>query len=144
MAASNKGRLSKLMIVACILALGACGGPNFSQLKKGALRVMEGEVDNVVRSEVPFDKKMLSLTSVGFANGQGITLVGIQPGVNKGKQVRVTAEFIGNVNGTDVFTVKQIVALKAQEAELAPAPAASAASVPPVAPAPGEAASAGQ
>lgn len=143
MAASNKGCLGKLAIVACAVALSACGGPNFSQLKKGALRVMEGEVDNVVRSEVPFDKKMLSLTSVGFANGQGITLVGIQPGVNKGKQVRVTAEFIGNVNGTDVFTVKQIVALQAQEALVAPAPAAVA-SVPPAAPASSEAAAAGQ
>ncbi len=112
----------KLFAVVGSLLLAACMGPNFSQLEKGSLRVLEGEVDNVMRSEIPYDKKILSLTSVGFANGQGITLVGIQPGVNKGKQVRVTAEFIGNINGTDVFTVKQISALKAPEAEVIPAP----------------------
>lgn len=113
----------KPFAVAGSLLLAACMGPNFSQLEKGSLRVLEGEVDNVMRSEIPYDKKILSLTSVGFANGQGITLVGIQPGVNKGKQVRVTAEFIGNINGTDVFTVKQINALKAPEVEIIPATA---------------------
>jgi len=113
----------KLFALAGSLLLAACMGPNFSQLEKGSLRILEGEVDNVMRSEIPYDKKILSLTSVGFANGQGITLVGIQPGVNKGKQVRVTAEFIGNINGTDVFTVKQISALKAPEVEIIPAPA---------------------
>lgn len=105
------------------LMLSACGGPGFSQMEKGAQRVIEGEVDTVVRSEVPHDKKMLSLTSVGFANGQGITLVGIQPGVSKGKQMRVTAEFIDNINGTDVFAVKQISLVSAPEAEIKPASA---------------------
>jgi hypothetical protein len=122
---SKSASLKTLTAVAGLM-LSACGGPGFSQMEKGAQRVIEGEVDTVVRSEIPYDKKMLSLTSVGFANGQGITLVGIQPGVSRGKQMRVTAEFIGNINGTDVFTVRQISVVNASEAEVTPASAPAA------------------
>lgn len=99
----------------CCLVLSACFGPRFSQLEKGSLRTAEGQIDNVTRGEMPYEKKMLSITSVGFADGQSITIIGIQPGLTKGKRVRITAEFIGNINGTDAFTLRQIDTLAAHE-----------------------------
>ncbi len=90
------------------LALSACFSPRLSQLEKGSSRTVEGQIDNVTRGELPYEKKMLSYTSVGFVDGQSITLIGIQPGLTKGKRVRVRAEFIGNINGTDAFTLQQI------------------------------------
>lgn len=95
------------------LALSACFSPRLSQLEKGSLRTVEGQIDNVTRGEMPYQKKMLSYTSVGFVDGQGITLVGVQPGLTRGKRVRITAEFIGNINGTDTFTLQQIDAVAA-------------------------------
>ena len=97
------------------LALSACFGPRLSQLEKGSARTVEGQIDNVTRGELPYEKKMLSFTSVGFVDGQSITLVGIQPGLTKGKRVRIRAEFIGNINGTDTFTLQQVDALAARE-----------------------------
>ena len=121
-------QLMNLVIVAGVFLTGCVSTSTFDE-KQAELAACQKQAKSDLdacksaRSEIPYDKKILSLTSVGFANGQGITLVGIQPGVNKGKQVRVTAEFIGNINGTDVFTVKQISALKAPEVEIIPAPA---------------------
>jgi hypothetical protein len=70
---------------------------------------MSGEIDNIIRTELPYqDKEMLSITSIGFANGQGISLVGLQPGLNKGKKVRIQAEFFENIRGTDVFKAVKI------------------------------------
>ena len=96
------------------LVLSACFSPRLSQLEKGSLRTVEGQIDNVTRGELPYEKKMLSFTSVGFLDGQSITLVGIQPGLTRGKRVRIRAEFIRNINGTDAFTLQQIEALAAR------------------------------
>ena len=96
------------------LLLTACGGVNYSHHEAGDLMVVEGLVDNVVRSEIPNKKRIFSVTSVGFENGQGANLVGLYPGISRGKRVKITAEFMENVNGTDLFKVKQIIAVSAQ------------------------------
>lgn len=85
-----------------------CGGPGFTHLKKGAPVSMSGEIDNLIRTELPYDKEMLSVTSVGFTTGQGISLIGLQPGLSKGKKVKIQAEFFENIRGTDVFKASQI------------------------------------
>ena len=91
-----------------LLPLG-CGGPSFTHLKKGSVVSMSGEIDNIIRTELPYeDKEILSITSIGFASGQGISLIGLQPGLSKGKKVRVQGEFFGNIRGTDVFRAVQI------------------------------------
>ncbi|MBI3608506.1 MAG: hypothetical protein HY207_11120 [Nitrospirae bacterium] len=97
------------VLVVLLLPLG-CGGPGFTHLKKGALMSMSGEIDNIIRTELPYDKEMLSVTSVGFTSGQGISLIGVQPGLNKGKRIKIQGEFFQNIRGTDVFKVTQISA----------------------------------
>ena len=99
----------KLMVLLFLLIPLGCGGPSFSNLKKGSLASMSGEIDNIIRTELPYqDKEMLSITSIGFANGQGISLIGLQPGLNKGKKVHIQAEFFENIRGTDVFKAIKI------------------------------------
>ena len=97
------------VLVVLVIALG-CSGPGFSHLKKGAPISMSGEIDNIIRTELPYDKELLSVTSVGFTSGQGISLIGVQPGLNKGKRIKLQGEFFQNIRGTDVFKVTQIVA----------------------------------
>jgi hypothetical protein len=97
------------VLVVLVIALG-CGGPGFTHLKKGAPISMSGEIDNIIRTELPYDKEMLSVTSIGFISGQGISLIGLQPGLNKGKHIKIQGEFFQNIRGTDVFKVTQIVA----------------------------------
>ena len=97
------------VLVVLVIALG-CGGPGFTHLKKGAPISMSGEIDNIIRTELPYDKEMLSVTSIGFISGQGISLIGLQPGLNKGKRIKIQGEFFQNIRGTDVFKVTQIVA----------------------------------
>ena len=63
----------------------------------------------MIRSELPYeDKQILSVTSVGFASGQGISVIGIHPGLTKGKKIRIQAEYFDNIRGTDVFKLLQV------------------------------------
>lgn len=99
----------KIALFFLLLTLIGCGGPGFTHLKKGSLVSMTGEIDNIIRTELPYeDQEILSITSVGFSSGQGISLIGLQPGLSKGKKVRVQGEFFGNIRGTDVFKAVQI------------------------------------
>lgn len=98
----------KLAALLCLLIPLGCGGPSFTQLKQGSMAAVSGEIDNIIRTELPYDKEMLSITSIGFANGQGISLIGLQPGLSKGKKVRIQAEFFENIRGTDVFKATKI------------------------------------
>ncbi len=102
-------RRMTVVLAALVLALG-CSGPGFSHLKEGAPVSMSGEIDNIIRTELPYDKEMLSVTSIGFTSGQGISLIGLQPGLNKGKHIKLQGEFFQNIRGTDVFKVTQISA----------------------------------
>ncbi|MBI3358743.1 MAG: hypothetical protein HY201_01395 [Nitrospirae bacterium] len=86
-----------------LLTFIGCGG-SFSSLKKGAKTIVTGEIDAIERMEVFLDeKKKLSVTVVSFASGQGIALIGLQPGLSKGKRVKIDAEFFENLQGTDLF-----------------------------------------
>ncbi len=85
-----------------------CGGAGFTHLKKGTKVFMSGEIDNIIHTEVPYDKEMLSVTAVGFVSGQGIALIGLHPGLTKGKRIKIQAEFFENIRGTDVFRAVQI------------------------------------
>lgn len=70
----------KIALLFLLLIQVACGGPGFTHLKKGSLVSMPGEIDNIIRTEFPYDdKEMISITSVGFASVQGISLIGLQP-----------------------------------------------------------------
>lgn len=104
----NVMKIVPILTIAGVLA--ACGGGSYSHYEAGNLVVMEGVVDNVVRSDIPNKKLIYSVTSVGFENGEGVNLVGIYPGISRGKHVKITAEFVENVNGTDLFKVRQIAA----------------------------------
>lgn len=114
-------------VLVMLMGLTACGGGSYSHYEKGAQVVVEGVVDNVVRSDIPYKKKLYSLTAVGFENGQGVTLVGIYPGISRGKRIRLSAEFVENINGTDLFKAVQVssVAPAPRPAAAAPAPAES-------------------
>jgi hypothetical protein len=101
--------------------LAGCASNPYSHYEKGQQMIVDGEVDNIVRTDVARQKKIYSLTAVGFTNGQGVTLVGIHPGLSRGKRVKVIAEFTENLNGTDVFRVVQIAPATVATAEL-PAP----------------------
>lgn len=108
-------RFALIPLVLLLLLSEGCGGPGFTHLKKGAPVSMSGEIDNLIRTELPYDKEMLSVTSVGFTTGQGISLIGLQPGLSKGKKVRIQAEFFENIRGTDVFKATQITTEPAGE-----------------------------
>ncbi|MFZ5864069.1 MAG: hypothetical protein ACOYXR_14690 [Nitrospirota bacterium] len=92
-----------------------CGGSGFTHMKKGTKTTLSGEIDNIIHTEVPYDNEMLSITAVGFASGQGIALIGLHPGLTKGKQIKVQAEFFENIRGTDVFRAIQITTLAAPD-----------------------------
>lgn len=94
-----------------------CGGPSFSLFKKGTQTTLKGEIDTIERTEVTYDEKPLSVTMIGLASGEGVTLVGLQPGLGKGKIVKIEAVFFENIQGTDVFKVRKITPMKT-----APAP----------------------
>jgi hypothetical protein len=57
-------------------------GPSFTRLKQGSTVAMSVEIDNIIRTELPYDKEMLSITFIGFANGQGLSLIGLQRGLS--------------------------------------------------------------
>lgn len=94
-------------LLVMVVPLG-CGGAGLTHLKKGTKVSMSGEIDNIIHTEVPYDNEMLAVTAVGFASGQGIALIGLHPGLTKGKHIKVQAEFFENIRGTDVFRVVQI------------------------------------
>lgn len=71
-------------------------------------RIIEGQVDNVVLSEVADKKDFLSVTHVGFANGQGISLIGAHPGLSKGKTVKLKVRFYKEIRGTLYYKQMEI------------------------------------
>ncbi len=85
----------------------ACGG-GLATIKKGTKVTVSGEIDNIIHTELPYEKEMLSVAAVGFTSGQSIALIGLHPGLNKGKRIKVQAEFFENIRGTDVFRAIQI------------------------------------
>jgi hypothetical protein len=94
-------------LLVMVVPLG-CGGAGLTHMKKGTTVSMSGEIDNIIHTELPYEKEMLSVTAVGFASGQGIALIGLHPGLTKGKHIKVQAEFFENIRGTDVFRAIQI------------------------------------
>ncbi len=98
---------SAVLLIVVAFAIG-CGGAALTQMKKGTKVSMSGEIDNLIHTELPYEKEMLSVTAVGFTSGQSIALIGLHPGLNKGKRIKVQAEFFENIRGTDVFRSVQI------------------------------------
>lgn len=98
---------SAVLVMVVAFAIG-CGGAAMSHLKKGTKISVSGEIDNLIHTELPYEKEMLSITAVGFTSGQSIALIGLHPGLNKGKRIKVQAEFFQNIRGTDVFRAVQI------------------------------------
>jgi hypothetical protein len=96
-----------LVLILIALPL-ACGGSGIANMKKGTKVTVAGEIDNIIHTELPYEKEMLSVTAVGFSSGQSIALIGLHPGLNKGKRIKVQAEFFENIRGTDVFRAIQI------------------------------------
>ncbi len=96
-----------MVLILVASALG-CGGAALTNMKKGTKVSMAGEIDNLIHTELPYEKEMLSVTAVGFTSGQSIALIGLHPGLNKGKRIKVQAEFFENIRGTDVFRAIQI------------------------------------
>ena len=86
----------------------ACGGAGIANMKKGTKVTVSGEIDNLIHTELPYEKEMLSVAAVGFTSGQSIALIGLHPGLNKGKRIKIQAEFFENIRGTDVFRAIQI------------------------------------
>ena len=116
-------RMALVFALSLLAGLTACGGGSYSHYEKGTQLVIEGTVDNVVRSDIPHKKQIYTLTGVGFENGQGVTLVGIYPGINRGKKIKLSAEFVENINGTDLFKVVQITSVAPIPQPAAAAPA---------------------
>ncbi len=96
-----------LLLMVFLLPL-ACGGAGIANMKKGTKVTVSGEIDNLIHTELPYEKEMLSVAAVGFTSGQSIALIGLHPGLNKGKRIKVQAEFFKNIRGTDVFRAIQI------------------------------------
>ena len=78
---------------------------------------MEGQVDNVVLSDVAEKKDFLSVTHVGFSNGQGISLVGVHPGLSKEKQVKLKVKFYKVLHGTTYYELIDITTGMAPKTE---------------------------
>ncbi len=108
-------RTSIAVIIFSLLAAG-CGG-SLSQFKPGTRVSMQGEIDEILHRDVQDEKQLISVTSIGFRNGQGISLLGLQPGASKGKAVKISGEFWKNISGTDVFRLIQIAPLEEKKAE---------------------------
>jgi hypothetical protein len=72
------------------------------------LRVVEGQIDNVLMTEIADGDGFVSVTHVGFTDGQGVSLVGIHPGLSKGKTVKLKLRFYKVIGGTPYFDVLQI------------------------------------
>ncbi|MEW6683668.1 MAG: hypothetical protein AB1451_12215 [Nitrospirota bacterium] len=100
--------LRKTLVLILVALPLACGGSGIANMKKGTKVTVSGEIDNIIHTELPYEKEMLSVTAVGFTSGQSIALIGLHPGLNKGKRIKVQAEFFENIRGTDVFRAIQI------------------------------------
>lgn len=109
------GSVRNAAVLILLALLLACGGAGIANMKKGTKVSVAGEIDNIIHTELPYEKEMLSVTAVGFTSGQSIALIGLHPGLNKGKRIKVQAEFFGNIRGTDVFRVVQIATESASE-----------------------------
>jgi len=104
----NVGRRTVVFVLVALLL--ACAGPGIANMKKGTKVTASGEIDNIIHTEMPYEKEMLSVTAVGFTSGKSIALIGLHPGLTKGKRIRVQAEFFENIRGTDVFRAIHISA----------------------------------
>ncbi len=72
------------------------------------LRVVEGQIDNILYSEIADKRAFLSVTHVGFSDGYGISLVGVYPGLSKGKTVKLKLRFYKVIRGTSYYKVLAI------------------------------------
>lgn len=102
-------RRGSLMIAAvCFLGsiLASCG--TFGKPVEN-LRIVEGQIDNIIIAEVAEKKDFLSVTHLGFTNGQGISLVGVQPGFSKGKTVKLKLKFYMVLRGTPYYEVLEVI-----------------------------------
>ena len=97
--------------VGIIMGCGAFGKP------VEPFRIVEGQIDNVVLSEVADKKDFISVTHVGFVNGQGISLVGVHPGLSKGKPVKLKVKFYKALRGTTYYEVLGVGAGLASKAQ---------------------------
>ncbi len=99
-----------VLLVVSIFFMVGCGGYR-SAIKPGTQYSVEGKIDNLFVRDLLYKKKIITVTSIGFINGQGISIIGLQPGISEGKKVKILAEFFENINGTDVFRALQITSL---------------------------------
>ena len=68
-----------------------------------AFRTVEGQIDYVGFSKVPYKDDFLSVTHIGFTDGQGVSLGGIHPGFSKGKTVKLDLKFYEVLRGTPYY-----------------------------------------
>jgi len=66
-------------------------------------RTIEGQIDYVGFARVPYKDDFLSVTHVGFSDGQGVSLGGIHPGLSKGKMVKLNLKFHKVLRGTPYY-----------------------------------------
>jgi hypothetical protein len=88
--------------------------------RKGSERIVEGNIDNVVQSQVQFGKQHIVITSVGFTSGDGISLLGVHAGISRGKHLRLVASYVDNVGGIDAFRLERVTLLGTPEPASAP------------------------
>ena len=72
------------------------------------LRIVEGQIDNIIYSEVPDRSDFLSIMHVGFSDGNGISLAGIYRGLSKGKTVKLRLRLYNVIRGTSYYKVLSI------------------------------------
>ena len=68
-----------------------------------AFRTVEGQIDYVGFSKVPYKDDFLSVTHIGFTDGQGVSLGGVHPGLSKGKTVKLNLKFHKVLRGTPYY-----------------------------------------
>lgn len=79
--------------------------------RKGSERIVEGNIDNIVQTQILHGRQSISITSVGFASGDGISLLGVHAGISRGKHLRVVASFVDNIGGIDAFRLERVTLL---------------------------------
>ena len=115
-----------LPMIALMIALWIIGGiiTGCAMLGKPVevFRIVEGQIDNALLTEIADGKDFLSVTHVGFTNSQGISLVGVQPGLSKGKTIKLRLRFYKVIRGTSYYEVLQINTGILSEPELSTLP----------------------
>lgn len=110
----QRHRLALLALWSSLVVITGCG--TFGKPAE-PFRIVEGQIDNVVLSEVAYKKDFVSVTHVGFINGQGISLVGVHPGLSKEKQVKLKVKFYKVLHGTTYYELIDITAGMAPKIE---------------------------